>query len=162
MDNNYSEYSLKKLEEWLFDVIHNQDVSVSEICQTIFNFLDQEEESCELQLHRIQSLRKMMQSKTNQTKTCDINDDSEYCKSSWNSFWQNDTLDFTSSESENTSVTFDDKVNSWILPVEIDGPSGECFVTFPNDLLNQLDWKEGDKIEYIDNKNGSFTIKKVK
>ncbi len=52
------------------------------------------------------------------------------------------------------------KVKKWVLPVEVDGPSGEYYVTFPEDMLDQLGWEEGDTLEYNDNKDGSFTIKK--
>jgi len=54
-----------------------------------------------------------------------------------------------------------DKVTKWVLPVETDGPSGEYFVTFPDDLLESADLKEGDKVEWIDNGDGTWMIRKV-
>ena len=33
-------------------------------------------------------------------------------------------------------------------------------ITFPDELIEQLGWKEGDVLEWIDNKDGSFTLKK--
>jgi hypothetical protein len=53
-----------------------------------------------------------------------------------------------------------DKVVKWILPVEAD-PSGEYFFTLPDDLLEAADLKEGDTVEWIDNGNSSWTIRKV-
>ena len=53
-----------------------------------------------------------------------------------------------------------DKVKKWVLPVEADGPSGEYFITFPDDLLEAANLKEGDLIEWVDNGNGSFLLKK--
>lgn len=35
------------------------------------------------------------------------------------------------------------------------------YVKFPKQLLKQLNWKEGDKIDWLENKDGSFTLKKV-
>jgi hypothetical protein len=52
------------------------------------------------------------------------------------------------------------KVIKWSLPVELD-PSGEYFVTFPDDLLGAANLKEGDQIEWIDQKDGSYLLKKV-
>ena len=75
---------------------------------------------------------------------CDANDTSEHCKQSWNDFWESE-----------------DKVKRWVLPVEMDGPSGECFVSFPDDLLEAAGLKEGDQMQWIDNHDGSFTFKKV-
>jgi antitoxin component of MazEF toxin-antitoxin module len=54
-----------------------------------------------------------------------------------------------------------DKVKKWVLPVEVDGPSGEFFVCFPDDLLEAANLKEGDQIEWIDQGDGSYLLKKV-
>ena len=50
---------------------------------------------------------------------------------------------------------------NWVIPVEMDGPSGECFVQFPDDLLEAADLKEGDTVEWIDQGDGSYMLKKV-
>jgi hypothetical protein len=53
----------------------------------------------------------------------------------------------------------------WILPVEetkdVDTDNTEYFVSFPEDLLEKANLNEGDEIEWIDNKDGSYTIRKV-
>jgi hypothetical protein len=51
-------------------------------------------------------------------------------------------------------------VKRWVLPVEYDGPSGEYYVTFPDDLMEAANLKEGDMIEFYNNNDGSVTIKK--
>ena len=33
-------------------------------------------------------------------------------------------------------------------------------LTFPDEMIEKLGWKEGDVLEWIDNKDGSFTLKK--
>ena len=48
-----------------------------------------------------------------------------------------------------------DKVNKWILPVDDD-----YNITFPEDLLEQTGWKEGDILEWIDQGDGSFKMVK--
>jgi len=55
-----------------------------------------------------------------------------------------------------------DKVVKWQLPVEVDGISGEYYVQFPDDLMEAADIKENDLVEWIDLKNGSFELRKVK
>lgn len=37
----------------------------------------------------------------------------------------------------------------------------EGILTFPDDLLDQLGWKEGDEIKFIDRNDGSFYLEKV-
>jgi hypothetical protein len=54
-----------------------------------------------------------------------------------------------------------DKVTKWVLPTQVDGLTGDVFVNFPDDLLEAANLKEGDQIEWIDNNDGSYTLKKV-
>jgi len=44
----------------------------------------------------------------------------------------------------------------WSVHVDEEG-----ILTFPDDLLDQLGWKEGDEINFIDKKDGSFILEKV-
>jgi len=57
-----------------------------------------------------------------------------------------------------------DKVKKWVLPVEeckdSDTDETEYFVSFPDDLLEAADLKEGDTVEWVDNSDGSYTITK--
>jgi bifunctional DNA-binding transcriptional regulator/antitoxin component of YhaV-PrlF toxin-antitoxin module len=55
-----------------------------------------------------------------------------------------------------------DKVVKWQLPVEIDGLSGECYVNLPDDLLEAANIKENDLVEWFDNGDGSYILKKCK
>ena len=58
-----------------------------------------------------------------------------------------------------------DRVKKWVLPVEEckDADTDEIgyFVSFPDDLLDAANLKEGDEVEWIDNYDGSFSLKKV-
>ena len=63
--------------------------------------------------------------------------------------------------SEDGDLYHKDKVVKWQLPVEVDELSGECYVNFPDDLLEAANLKEGDQVEWIDQGNGSYLLKKV-
>ena len=54
----------------------------------------------------------------------------------------------------------EDKILKWQLPVEEDGNTGEYFVSFPDDLLEAADLKEGDQIYWVDNGDGTWMIRK--
>jgi len=41
------------------------------------------------------------------------------------------------------------------LTVDDDG-----VLTFPDEFIENLGWKEGDVLQWIDNKDGSFSLKK--
>ena len=49
---------------------------------------------------------------------------------------------------------------SWVLPVEVDGLTGDCVVTFPDELIERAGWKEGDILQWIDNGDGTFSLTK--
>jgi hypothetical protein len=116
--------------------------------------------------------------------SCNKDDPSPECKGAWNDFWEdNDSAsEYNLREAEyyNKRVELDtltkevkaeggygwtpepsDKVVKWQLPIEVDGPSGEYFVMFPDDLLEVANLKEGDAVEWVDKGDGSYILRKV-
>jgi len=53
-----------------------------------------------------------------------------------------------------------DKPYKWILPVEVDTINDDYYITLPEDLLERLNWKEGDMLKWIDRGDGMFEIRK--
>ena len=49
---------------------------------------------------------------------------------------------------------------NWTLEVQEDPETGDKILEFPDDLMESGGWKEGDVLEWIDNKNGSWTLRK--
>ena len=117
---------------------------------------------------------------------CDKDDPSPECKKSWNDFWEQSYLSGVTDTPEEAEELRKEikkrqqyteeelnamcdaatsakkgKVNKWILPVETDGPSGEYFVQFPDDLLEAADLKEGSQVYWIDQGDGSYLMRKV-
>lgn len=58
-----------------------------------------------------------------------------------------------------------DKVKKWVLPVEeckdADTDETEYFVAFPDDLLEAAELNEGDQVEWVDQGDGSYLLRKV-
>lgn len=48
----------------------------------------------------------------------------------------------------------------WIIPIEVDGPSGEYYVTLPDDLLSAANIQEGDTLEWYPSEDDSYILKK--
>jgi bifunctional DNA-binding transcriptional regulator/antitoxin component of YhaV-PrlF toxin-antitoxin module len=48
----------------------------------------------------------------------------------------------------------------WILTVQENGKTKELYIEFPQDVLDQVGWSEGDDLEWIENKDGSWAITK--
>ena len=58
-----------------------------------------------------------------------------------------------------------DKVTKWQLPIEevkdSDTDETEYFITFPDDLLEAANLKAGDDVEWVDQGDGSFLLRKT-
>ena len=58
-----------------------------------------------------------------------------------------------------------ENLEKWILPVEetkiAETDETEYFVSFPDDLLEAADLKEGDQIEWVDKGDESYLLRKV-
>jgi bifunctional DNA-binding transcriptional regulator/antitoxin component of YhaV-PrlF toxin-antitoxin module len=51
-------------------------------------------------------------------------------------------------------------MKSYMTTVEKD-EDGELLLTFPDELMDAMDWKLGDVLEWIDNEDGTWTIQKL-
>jgi len=51
---------------------------------------------------------------------------------------------------------------SWNITLEEDLETGDVILPFPQDFLDDVGWKEGDVLEWIDNKDGSWSLVKQK
>lgn len=50
---------------------------------------------------------------------------------------------------------------SWTISLEEDPETGDLILPLNDDILEQTGWKTGDSIDWTDNKNGSWTMKKI-
>lgn len=50
---------------------------------------------------------------------------------------------------------------SWTITLEDDPATGDLILPFPDDLLEAAGWREGDTLKWIDNQNGSWTLRKI-
>ena len=108
---------------------------------------------------------------TGEKFVCDKDDPLPECKGAWESFWESyypeESQQYTEEELNamcDAAEQKKDVVTRWILPVQetkdYDTDEIEYFVAFPQDLLDAANLLEGDEIEWIDNKDGSYTIRK--
>ena len=177
MNTEYKEYSLTNLETWFGDAISSSGASPEEIFNVIKKCIIDDYNCYEKILSKLEKMsnllnidvkepvkyvyespdggktvyrRKMGQSPTEREliNSDTINSHSEH----YYDYSRNDA---------NRENPFEDKVVKWQLPVEVDGLTGECYVNFPDDLLEAANLKEGDTVKWVDNGDGSFTIKKI-
>lgn len=51
---------------------------------------------------------------------------------------------------------------SWTLTIEQDPDTGDFVLPFTQEILDELKWKEGDVLDWVDNKDGSWSLVKKK
>ncbi len=51
-------------------------------------------------------------------------------------------------------------MKSWILEVQ-KLEDGDQYLEFPKELMEEVGWEEGDTLKWIDNGDGSWTLKKL-
>jgi antitoxin component of MazEF toxin-antitoxin module len=184
MDFNYKKYSLENLEKWVEDALNSAEASPQEIYDCIRKVVEDNYYCYKNQTSRCYELLALLNGngkghipaydeyvEKQENLVCDKEDSSPECKKSWSSFWEehyypeevkdDGMRPWGHSDLEYHVANKKDKVKKWILPVEADGSSGEYFVTFPDDLLEAANLKEGDQVEWVDQGDGSYLLKKV-
>lgn len=48
----------------------------------------------------------------------------------------------------------------WTVTLEEDPETGDLILPFTNEMLADVGWREGDVLEWIDNKDGSWSLVK--
>ena len=54
------------------------------------------------------------------------------------------------------------KNKSWTVTLEEDTETGDLVLPFTQEILEELGWRDGDVLEWIDNKDGSWSLVKQK
>ena len=188
-DFNYKKYSLENLENWMHDAMSSAEATPQEIYDVIKGVVEDNYYTYKHQVSQAYELLALLNGNGKGHMSCDKDDQSEECKGAWTSFWEessqytdeemNAMCDAAEKQEKLRQMTYDeavalgwkmtddgfwireDKVTKWILPVELDGPSGEYFISLPDDLQDASGIREGDQIEWVDNGDGSYTIRKV-
>ena len=144
-DFHYKEYSLKQLDNWVNDALNCDDLSPQDIYDTIIQCVDESVEHHKNYLDKSIKLLSLLKGHR-EIDFEDVMKEREYYEG-----W-----DYTA-----TGEKFprnESKSRTWTLPVE--QVHDEYFISFPDDLLEAANIKIGDTLEWIDNKNGSFSLVK--
>lgn len=156
------------------DALNCEDLSPQDIYDTVIKCVDESVEYHKKYLDKSIKLLSLLKGHTeieldlsshpsNRIESAD--------ETNWEEFWgevdsisENYSKDQLSKSWEEYYYPEESK-KSWILPVEeakdADTDKTEYLVTFPDDLLEAADLKEGDTVEWIDRGDGSYQIKKV-
>ena len=149
-DFDYKKYSLENLENWMHDAMSAGEASPEEIYDVIIGVVKDNYYTYKHQASQAYELLALLNGNGMKHLSCDKDDKSPECVKHWDEFWETPY-----------NQTVKDKVVKWQLPVEVDSCNGEYFITFPDDLLEATNLKEGDQVEWVDIGDGSYLLRKV-
>jgi len=158
-DFDYKKYSLENLENWLNDAISSAEATPKEIYDVIVSVVKESYYYHKDQASRANELLALLNGngrghiEAYDKLVCDKDDPSPECQGAWNDFWESSHQEYLKH--------YKDKVTKWQLPVEKYPGEDEYLVTFPDDLLEAANLKEGDTVQWIDRGDGSFEMRKV-
>jgi hypothetical protein len=152
IDFDYKKYSLENLENWLHDAMSSGEATPDEIYDLIMKVV--RENYYHHKHHASQAYELLCKLNDNGQSYEDVIKEREYYEPSMPPWGHSDLEYLIANKKEN-------KIVKWQLPVQVDGLTGDCFVQFPDDLLEAANLKEGDQVEWIDRNDGSFELRKV-
>ena len=134
-------YTMDQINSFLYDALNEEDLSAQQIYETIIETVSEHTEYLQLQYEKSQELFDLLKGTV------------KPYKSPWNQFIEDNKDGFLSKERE-SNFPKEDKLKTWILPVDDDG-----VITLPEDLLERSGWKEGDTLVY-EVCNGGVIVRK--
>ena len=181
---DYKKYSLENLENWIHDALSCSEASPQEIYDVIKNVVSENYYIYKNHTERCYELLALLNGngkghipaydeyvEKKENLVCDKDDKSPKCQKARNDFWEENYYpeEYSQYSEEVLNAMCDkaasekDKVTKWILPVQqiIEEGVDDYFIQLPDDLLEQVNWKNGDQLYWIDRGDGSFEIKKV-
>jgi len=187
MTSDYKDYSLDKLQEWVHDAM-NSDASPHEIYSAIREAVREDYYYHKDCISRASGLLELLSGhrpvEDSSILQCDKDDKSPECQKSWNDFWEENyypeeyqkyTTNNINLQKEVEDIRKEggydwtpevkkDKVKKWVLPVEEvrdeDTDEDIYCVTFPDDLLEAANLKEGDIVEWVNQGDDSYLLQK--
>ena len=148
---DYKKYSLKQLENFLYDAMGAAEASPQEIYDVIKGVVEDNYYTYKQQTANAYELLALLNG--NGKGHIKAYDD---CMRPWGHS-DMEALRYTEEEMNAMcdAAKAKDKVKKWVLPIDNDG-----VVLFPDDLLEAANLKEGDLIDWVDNGDGSYLLKK--
>jgi hypothetical protein len=141
MTFDYKEYSISQLRNWVSDALSAGDVDAQEIYDVIKDEVSEHVQALQKQVDNSKRLQSLL---LGYRDVPNIFEEEDYTKP----LFYEDNLT-------------EDYQQSWVRTVEVDGLSGECFVTLPDELIELKGWKENDQLEWIDIGDGKYELRKV-
>lgn len=168
IDTDYKKYSLESLKTWVYDAMSSGKATPQEIYDTIKGVVQENYYIYKNQTSQAYELLALLNG--NRQSYDDVVKEKEYYEPSMPPWEHSDmeALRYTDEEMEAMcdNAAKQDKVVKWRLPVEevkdSDTDEIEYFIAFPDDLLEAANLSPGDEVEWLDQSDGTFLLRKIK
>jgi len=155
--DDYKKYSLGQLENFLHDCMNAETTTAQEIYDVIKSVVEDNYYTYKNSASQAYELLALLNGngKGHIAAYDSAMSEKEHYESSMPP-WGHSDMEYLVNQKE-------DKVVKWILPVQqkIEEGIDNYYVQFPDDLLEAINLKEGDQVEWIDRDDGSFEMRKV-
>lgn len=187
--NDYTKYSLKQLDEWVYDALNNEELTPLDIYEQINQTVREHVEYHTKNANKGTSLLNLFSSGSSHSTSFppynwnyeiptelssqDIWDDEKSAEELRKWYDENVMPSATQRDIDREALEeYDvreseyynhDRVTKWVLPVQqvIEEGIDNYFINLPDDLLDTVQWRRGDALEWIANDDGSYTLQKV-
>jgi hypothetical protein len=117
MDFDQKKYTLDRLKDFVYDCIDSEDVTEEDFINCIKEVVDEQYLLFKNKMDKCSNIYQFLEKNNSKINQCNKEDDSSYCKSSWNSFWEehyypkeyNDSMNLDEQISRNDSNRIDYK-----------------------------------------------------
>lgn len=158
---DYKNYSLENLDNWLHDAFNCDDLTSQEIYDTIVNSVQENLDYHKKYFDKSNELLSLLKGyRTVNFDDWEINagissltgpdSDQPIVLGNW---------DYDAAGAKFPREETKPKSRTWTIPVE--QVHDDYFISFPDDLLEAANLKEGDTVEWIDRKDGSYEMRKI-
>lgn len=184
MTFDYKKYSLENLENWIHDAMSSGEASPQEIYDAIKGVVDENYHLYKKKTAEAYELLALLNCNGEGhisdaiSRGNKIHQAIDDCMRPWGHS-DMEALQYTDEELNAMCVSAKEEVyliskgyfkenGFWMKPktscvvgVQVDGLSGDAIIPIPDEVADIVGWDLDDELEWIDNKDGSYTLRKV-
>ena len=184
MTFDYKKYSLENLENWIHDAMSSGEASPQEIYDAIKGVVDENYHLYKKKAAEAYELLALLNGNGEGyisdaiSRGNKIHQEVDDCMPPWGHS-DMEALRYTEEELDAMCVTAEEeeyliskgyfkengfwmKPKTWMVKLEVDGLSGDAIIPIPDEVADIVGWDLGDEVEWCDNNDGSYIIRKVK
>lgn len=157
MTTDYKDYSLENFKNWLQDCLSTAEATPEEIYNTIKEVVTEENQIYKNGVEKTDKLLRLLDGKPSIFSNVNSDFNFNYHDTMNGVQFYHYSPSITDTQSD--TVTFKSNVMKWTANLQQDEYG--YFIHFPEDMCETLSIKDGDKVEFKNNYDGTITIRKV-